>query len=402
LGFLHGTGTLPSGETFPQFFNNHFKSGDLYQAKFANDSQLGNITLAGAVTTILIGTYQTDVQIAQCITDAQPGGVTTNGVQYITWADESTSSATQLLNGYIKDNDVVVLLSGGGMDAVTTSCTVQTPAHFGTTNNFFILIDSELMEVTNANGGVAPWTVSRNFDGKGAAIHAQGTNVEMVQCLNGALTSNTTTVNLQTSVFGTFNIYDSSGTFLGVNQTFAIQIDSEIMTVTAGWGTTSYTVTRNAAGTVGGAVAHADKAIVKIVWNDPGIIAFTNQCHASNVKTMFSPLGLTIRSLVLTTPSLVSTPDILLYESQRLANDSTYISEVQADCVNFRNASGGKPLVVQLDAYDFANANAPRTRQQLISLIEQHAAVTQPEYITLEYLGSSTNVFYDVMRFFRP
>jgi hypothetical protein len=108
--------------------------------------------------------------------------------------------------------------------AAQTTITVASDTDFPASAPYTILVDSEQMTVT-AGAGTTTWTVTRGVNSTTAAAHSQGTNVDPT----------TITVN-------SANNFPPSGNY-------QIQVDSEVMTVTAGQGTTTWTVTRGANGT---------------------------------------------------------------------------------------------------------------------------------------------------------
>jgi hypothetical protein len=221
----------------------------------------------------------------------------------------------------------------------------------------------------------------------------------MVQSLNGSIDNVQTTVTLQTSIIGTFNVYNSSGTYLNFEETAAIKVDNEVMVVTAGWGTSSLTVIRNSAGSIGGAAPHGDKATVHLVWNDPGIIAVTKQAHAQGLTVAYSP-NRSVWPNVLTYPQLATTPDIILYEAQRLQEDSNAMAEWVNDIGNIRSLNPLVKIIFQINAFSF-NTKLTYPLDYMINIISQIASIIGPDWITIEYNGASTAVFQKTIQHYR-
>ncbi len=157
-------------------------------------------------------------------------------------------------------NTVTTTLSAA-LAAADTTLTVAAATNFPTTAPFTIRIDNEQLTVT-AGAGTVTWTVTRGVNGTTAAAHASGATIVNVvpaatTTLSASLDAATTTVTVASAAS-----FPSSGSF-------TIQIDREQMIVTAGAGTTVWTVTRGANGTT--PVAHAQGATVL----NPGSVVFS-------------------------------------------------------------------------------------------------------------------------------
>jgi hypothetical protein len=115
------------------------------------------------------------------------------------------------------------------------------------TNNFPIQIQNELLQVTG-NPTPTTWTVTRGQFGSTAATHANGSAVSL------AVSTTTTSVRVSSAAG-----FPSSGTYY-------VRIDNEVLAVTGGQGTTTWTVSRGQLGTA--AAVHAANATVTALAND--------------------------------------------------------------------------------------------------------------------------------------
>jgi YD repeat-containing protein len=197
---------------------------------------------------------------------------------------------------------------GAAIGTSDTSLTVASANGFPPTGSFNIQIDSEIMTVT-AGAGTNTWTVTRGVYGTTPAAHAQNAAVQLVTTtkLNAALGATDTSLTVASAAgfptTGPFNVQVGGEQMTvtavagntwtvtrGVNSNpnitptiltaditaaaltltvanaatfptsgpFNIQIDNEVMTVTGGFGTTTWTVTRGT-----NATAHAKNALVQ-------------------------------------------------------------------------------------------------------------------------------------------
>ncbi len=220
------------------------------------------------------------------------GSVTVRGV-YGLLSSQSSATGSSISSGTLTMEN---LNFGDTMQstlsaAVTASATTISVAGGGgpwPAAPFTVVIDSEQLRVT-ATG--ASWTVTRGINGTTAAAHSSGANATLVGVAGGSnVKSNkllgTTTLasavpetTLAAAVPETTlaaaitnsqtTIAVASGLGFPTSGNFTIQIDSEQMTVTAGQGTTMWTVTRHVNGTT--AAAHGSGANV-----DPATIAVSS------------------------------------------------------------------------------------------------------------------------------
>jgi hypothetical protein len=344
-------------------------------------------------TSPLAGTPLTDTQITAAIADCVAGGLTTAGCAYFTWSDETTTDPTQLLNGYVQNLATSRLLAAT-IGAGDTSLTVQNGAAFGTNVPFLILIDTEQITVGSVTPGSTTTfgTLSRGVNGTSAAGHSQAATVFKAYALNSSVLAGDTTWTLQDGQL-------LPATSASVN--FSMQCESEIINVTSHTlnGATLTTVVRGASGT--SAAGHAANTAVTYVWNDPGIISIQAQCVSQGVKCMYSPLGLTLRAVVVANPLLASTPDAILFETQRLQETPGYASLVATDVANIRAASGNKPVMVQVNAYSAFNNQVYDPQ----FVLEQMAGVVNacsPQWMSVEYLTSSIQQMETIIKAWRP
>jgi hypothetical protein len=174
--------------------------------------------------TIQIGTEQMQVTAG--------AGTTT---WTVTRGYNSTTKATHAVN------DIVGWGVNGTQTPTDTTIMVNDATGFPTSGNFTILVDSEQMQVT-AGAGTTIWTVTRGVNSTTKALHGGNEPVSL--------------------------IYSTSATSIKVNSatgfpdsgSYTIKVDSEQMLVTAGAGTTTWTVTRAQNGTT--AATHTGGAAV--------------------------------------------------------------------------------------------------------------------------------------------
>jgi FtsP/CotA-like multicopper oxidase with cupredoxin domain len=149
--------------------------------------------------------------------------------------------------------------------ATQTTINVASKAGFPATN-FPIQIQNELLQVTG-NPNATTWTVTRGFSGSTAATHANGSAVNL------AVSPTASTVKVSSAAG-----FPPSGTYY-------VRIDNEVLAVTAGQGTTTWTVSRAQLGTV--AAVHAANATVTALAND-WYVSFTGVAAGSqNLKVTY-------------------------------------------------------------------------------------------------------------------
>jgi len=110
-----------------------------------------------------------------------------------------------------------------GAAVAQVSISVSSAAGFPASGNYTVLVDSEQMTVT-AGQGTTLWTVTRAANSTTAAVHSTGATVDP------------TTIGV-----ASFVNFPASGNY-------TIRVDNELMTVTGGQGTGTWTVTRGANG----------------------------------------------------------------------------------------------------------------------------------------------------------
>lgn len=150
---------------------------------------------------------------------------------------------------------------------------------------FSINVENEIMQVTNVSG--TTWTVSRGQDGTMAAAHDSGAAIDLVTTLAAPIADATTTTLQVPPASGlpplasttlSLAVPDATSTTIQVQSSqgfpiikphqdflpFTIEIDQELMTVTAVNGTT-WTVLRGTQGTT--AASHSNGATVTLRYN---------------------------------------------------------------------------------------------------------------------------------------
>jgi phage tail sheath protein FI len=202
---------------------------------------------------------------------------------------------------------ITQLTNAAGINATATSLTVASVTGFPTAGDFTITVDTEAMTVT-AGQGTTTWTVTRGVNGTTAATHAVnapisfagaalmlgvaltkayaiGTVVRLANAPPGATVfriASTVPIAAGSLVTGTMltiaqgpsttltnaggigaadtSLTVASAAGFPTTGSFTILVDTEAMTVTAGAGTTTWTVTRGVNGTT--AATHAVNAPV--------------------------------------------------------------------------------------------------------------------------------------------
>lgn len=160
--------------------------------------------------------------------------------------------------------------------AAATALSVASAAQFPASGNYYIIVrdttsgNEEIMLVT-AGQGTTSWTVTRGQLGTSAigTTIASGSVVSGLLLYTGPVSTNTTLGGAITS--GATSLTVASATGFPSSGSYNIVIDQEELTVTAGAGTTTWTVTRGINGTT--AAAHSAGAVVAAVKtvnaNDP-------------------------------------------------------------------------------------------------------------------------------------
>lgn len=132
---------------------------------------------------------------------------------------------------------VGVTTLNGAITAAATSITVTANSTFPASGNYTIIVDNEEMTVT-AGQGTNTWTVTRGVNGTQLTSHSDSANVYQASLTVASATG-----------------FPASGDY-------TITIDSEKLMVSAGQGTTTWTVTRAVDGT--SAASHASSAAVTL------------------------------------------------------------------------------------------------------------------------------------------
>ena len=192
------------------------------------------VPIAGAVQQV---TYQLDP-----VTNKYEATVTLNGatVRKVTGASVTVSpTATKLAANVTADGTVLQV------DPASAGA-------FPLNGPFTVVVDGEHMLVT-AGFGTTMWTVTRHTDGTSAAVHTSGAAVTLVTALNGTINGTATQIHVDAATAATF---PATGPF-------TIVIDNEHMLVTAGFGTTTWTVQRQTDGTT--VAAHASGATISLL-----------------------------------------------------------------------------------------------------------------------------------------
>ena len=160
------------------------------------------------------------------------------------------NAAKTILGVYDPTKQRVALgLTGpGDVDASGNPAPGQCDATGSGTTVYGAADDSNFFPTTTVNGG------STTLRSASTTLNGASTTLSVLQAttLNGAITNTATTI----------KVASATGFPTGVGQ-YYIQVDSEVMLVTGGQGTTTWTVTRHQAGTT--AAAHANGAAVTLV-----------------------------------------------------------------------------------------------------------------------------------------
>ena len=147
------------------------------------------------------------------------------------YSQYNTSFLTQPLYGLAAGGAVATALTGT-VSISATSAPVASAANFPAAGNYEVAVGNELWLVT-AGQGTTAWTISRAQQGTLAVAQTLVTTT-----LNGAITSTANQITVAS---------DTGFVPYGIQN---IIVDSEVMQVTGGQGTTTWTVTRGFAGTV--------------------------------------------------------------------------------------------------------------------------------------------------------
>jgi hypothetical protein len=158
------------------------------------------------------------------VSSCSPGSGSAAGVydgsNYSPHATLTTTGTTNLFTGAFLNTTLKT-----AMTTASTTVTVASAGGFPTSGNYTIQIDSEQMLVTGGQG-TTTWTVTRGYNSTTKATHA-------VNSIVGWAVSKTDTTIKVSSAAG----FPTTGSF-------TIKVDNEQMLVTAGQGTTTWTVTR--------------------------------------------------------------------------------------------------------------------------------------------------------------
>jgi len=177
-----------------------------------------------------------------------------------------------------------------GITNSQTSITVSSHTGFPTTGNYTIIVDNEQMTVTGGQG-TNTWTVTRGANSTTAVSHSSSEPVELLDratTLNGSLTAGATTLTVSSNA-GFPTDPNTSFRILVYNPDFS---NVEYMTVTAGQGTNTWTVTRGVGGTSGSTKTNA--AIVELAddaqfyLQEDNSDASAKQCFYPAVGTVLS------------------------------------------------------------------------------------------------------------------
>jgi hypothetical protein len=158
------------------------------------------------------------------VSSCSPGSGSAAGVydgsNYSPRATLTTTGTTNLFTGAFLNTTLKT-----AMTTASTTVTVASAGGFPTSGNYTIQIDTEQMLVTGGQG-TTTWTVTRGYNSTTKATHA-------VNSIVGWAVSKTDTTLKVSSAAG----FPTTGSF-------TIKVDNEQMLVTAGQGTTTWTVTR--------------------------------------------------------------------------------------------------------------------------------------------------------------
>ena len=234
-----GSGSCPSGgsalgvgddDNFsPKTFVTTTGTTNLFQGAFLSTTLTTAMTNLATNTTVKV-TSATGFPTTNPFTiqiDAEQMRVTA-GAGTTTW------TVTRGYNSTTRAAHAVNAIVGWGVNGTQTptdtTIRVASAAGFPTSGNYTIKVDTEQMQVT-AGQGTTTWTVTRGFNSTTKALH--GGN-ETVSLIYGT---------------GATSIKVNSASGFPTSGSYTIQIDSEHMLVTAGQGTTTWTVTRAQDGT---------------------------------------------------------------------------------------------------------------------------------------------------------
>jgi hypothetical protein len=161
-----------------------------------------------------------------------------------------------------------------------TTINVESAAGFPKTNGFTIQVGAEDMIVT-AGAGTTTWTVTRGADGTVAAAYLSGAAVALAKLPATTLTAPVTAAATHVSVASAAGFPATNG--------FTIEIDNEEMVVTAGAGTTTWTVTRGADGTTAAAHLTGAAATLVTILDVGEQVSWTNQAGTTAMTTLVLP-----------------------------------------------------------------------------------------------------------------
>ncbi|MCW5666517.1 MAG: hypothetical protein KIT35_22015 [Piscinibacter sp.] len=113
------------------------------------------------------------------------GGQTSNNVA-ISWATPGSGPTT--VTGFCVFDAGLTTLSAAISTTGATSMTVTSASQFPGSGNYYVLIDSEVVQVT-AGQGTTTWTITRGALGTTAATHSNGAAVSGMMLWRNTLTS---------------------------------------------------------------------------------------------------------------------------------------------------------------------------------------------------------------------
>lgn len=116
------------------------------------------------------------------------GGTTSNNGA-ISWATPGSGPVT--VTGFCVFENGLTTLSAAISTTGETSMTVTSAAQFPGSGNYYVQIDSEVVQVT-AGQGTTTWTITRGALGTTAATHSNGAAVTGMMLFREALTTNKT------------------------------------------------------------------------------------------------------------------------------------------------------------------------------------------------------------------
>lgn len=147
------------------------------------------------------------------IGDKDGGAIRNTGLLTLTGSTVSASVADRNGGGIYNNTTSVASTLQTGVTTTASTLTVVNAAAFPATGGFFVLVDSELMEVIAVSGNQL--TVNRGVNGTAATVHSAGTTVSLVQLvlINSTLSGNS-------SAFGG-GLYNDDGSIVLTGSTIS-------------------------------------------------------------------------------------------------------------------------------------------------------------------------------------